>query len=136
MSWKIFDAVGRNNVSNIVIWIAKERLTKRDIGQLNQKLDMLEQNGPDLPPGLLAGPIKSKRNKRLPSHIYKLRISTDRMLRPMLCKGPLDVAKEFTMLLGAIETGNVLDTDAEDAEEVRGAIIANPELRKTHERYS
>ena len=136
MSWKIFDAVGRNNVSNIVIWIAKERLTKRDIGQLNQKLDMLEQNGPDLPPGLLAGPIKSKRNKRLPSHIYKLRIFTDRMLRPMLCKGPLDVAKEFTMLLGAIETGNVLDTDAEDAEEVRGAIIANPELRKTHERYS
>lgn len=136
MSWKIFDAVGRNNVSNIVIWIAKERLTKRDIGQLNQKLDMLEQNGPDLPPNLLAGPIKSKRNKRLPSHIYKLRIFTDRMLRPMLCKGPLDVAKEFTMLLGAIETGNVLDTDAEDAEEVRGAIIANPELRKTHERYS
>lgn len=136
MSWKIFDAIGRNNVSNIVIWIAKERLTKRDIGQLNQKLDMLEQNGPDLSPGLLAGPIKSKRNKRLPSHIYKLRIFTDRMLRPMLCKGPIEVAKEFTMLLGAIETGNVLDTDAADAEEVRVAIIANPELRKIHERYS
>ena len=116
MVWIIFDAVDKAKVSNLVVWIAKEKITKRDIGRLNQKIDMLEQNGPELPPKLLAGPIKSKRYKKLVSHIYKLIIHGDRMLRPMLCRGPVDVAIEFTMLLGAIEVGGVLDTDSADAE--------------------
>ncbi len=135
MIWNIFDAVDKNSASNLVVWIAKEKITKRDIGQLNQKIDMLEQHGPDLPPKLLAGPIKSKRNKRIVSHIYKLIIHGDRMLRPMLCKGPIDVPNEFTMLLGAIEVGGVLDTDSADAETIRLAIVADQTLRKNHERY-
>src|SRR5260370_26471367 len=135
MIWNIFDAVDKNSASNLVVWLAKEKIKKRDIGQLNQKIDMLEQHGPDLPPKLLAGPIKSKRNKRIVSHIYKLIIHGDRMLRPMLCKGPIDVPNEFTMLLGAIEVGGVLDTDSADAETIRLAIVADQTLRKNHERY-
>ena len=96
---------------------------------------MLEQHGPDLPPKILAGPIKSEKDRKLVSHIYKLKVYTDRMLRPMLCKGPIDSENEFTMLLGAIEKGGVLDTDSKDAEQVRLAILANPKLRKDHERY-
>ncbi len=137
MMWNLFDAVNSSSISNIAVWIQKERLTKRDIGQLNhQKLDMLQRQGMDLPPKLLAGPIKSKKNKKLVSHIYKLIIHGDRMLRPMLCKGPIEMEKEFTMLLGAIEVGNVLDTDSQDADYVRKAILQNPNLRKPHERYS
>ena len=135
MAWKLFDAVDSVNVSRIVTWIAKEKLGKREIGALNQKLDMLEEHGTDLPPKLLAGPIKSKKDPKMVSHVWKLKIYTDRMLRPMLCKGPIDAETEFTMLLGAIEKGGVLDTDAKDAELVRLAIIANPKLRKDHERY-
>ena len=135
MTWNIFDAVDKNSASNIVVWISREKITRRDIGQLNQKIDMLERHGPELPPKLLAGPIKSKRNKKLVSHIYKLIIHGDRMLRPMLCKGPIDVPSEFTMLLGAIEVGGVLDTDSADAETIRLSIIENHELRKNHERY-
>jgi hypothetical protein len=135
MTWNIFDAVDKNSASNIVVWISREKITRRDIGQLNQKIDMLERHGPELPPKLLAGPIKSKRNKKLVSHIYKLIIHGDRMLRPMLCKGPIDVPSEFTMLLGAIEVGGVLDTDSADAETIRLFIIENHELRKNHERY-
>lgn len=135
MTWNIFDALDKNSASNLVVWIAKEKITKRDIGQLNQKIDMLERHGPDLPPKLLAGPIKSKRNNRLVSHIYKLIIHGDRMLRPMLCKGPIDVPNEFTMLLGAIEVGGVLDADSADAETIRLAIVADQRLRKNHERY-
>jgi hypothetical protein len=135
MTWSIFDAVDKNSASNLVVWISREKITKRDIGQLNQKIDMLERHGPELPPKLLAGPIKSKRNKKLVSHIYKLIIHGDRMLRPMLCKGPIDVPSEFTMLLGAIEVGRVLDTDSADAETIRLSIIGNHELRKNHERY-
>ena len=102
---------------------------------LNQKLDMLERCGSELPPKLLAGPIKSKRKKKLVSHIYKLIIHGDRMLRPMLCKGPINMPSEFTLLLGAIEVGGVLDTDSEDAEVVRVAILTDKKLRKPHERY-
>ena len=136
MPWDVFDALNNRGESALVVWIAKKKLTRREIGQLNQKIDMLIQNGPDLSPGLLAGPVKSKRNKKLVSHIYKLIIHSDRMLRPMLCKGPIDLQNEFTMLLGAIEAGGVLDTDTADADDVRLAIIANKQLRKPHERYS
>jgi hypothetical protein len=135
MPWKLFDAVDKHHVSNVVVWIAKEKITKREKGRLNQKLDMLEQNGPNLPPQLLAGPIKSKRNRKLVSHIYKLKIYDDRMLRPLLCKGPINVWEEFTLLMGAIEVGDVLDADAEDAETIRIDIVADATRRKDHERY-
>ena len=136
MAWKLFDAIDSNKVSNIVTWIVREKLGRREVGALNQKLDMLEQNGTELAPKLLAGPIKSKKNPKMVSHVYKLKIQAGRMLRPMLCKGPVNVELEFTMLLGAIEKGDVLDTDAKDAELIRLAIIADSKLRKDHERYS
>ena len=136
MTWDIHDAIGKHRKSHISLWITKEKITKRDIGQLNQKIDMLELNGPELPPKLLAGPVKSKRNRKLVSHIYKLIIHGDRMLRPMLCKGPIDPDHEFTMLVGAIEVGGVLDADSEEAETIRLAITANQDLRKPHARYS
>ena len=135
-SWKIFDAIEGNRESKIDIWIAKEKLGKREIGQLNQKMDMLEQNGPNLPPQLLAGQIKSKRNKKMVSHIYKLRLNGDRALRPLLCKGPISMESEFTLLMGAVEINSVLDTDSEDAEKIRSSIVADKNLRKPHERYS
>ena len=134
-SWDVFDAVDGNGTSLLASWLRKERITKRDIGQLNQKIDLLGSAGPSLPPKLLAGPIKSKKNKKLVSHIYKLIIHGDRMLRPFLCKGPIHMDCEYTMLIGAIEVGNVLDTDAAEGEAVRKKIIADPKLRKTHERH-
>jgi hypothetical protein len=136
MAWKIFDAVDGFGRSNIVVWIANKRIEKREFGKLNQKIDMLITNGPDLPPKLLAGPIKSKNKPKLVSHTYKLIIHGDRMLRPLLCRGPINMNAEFTMLLGAIEVGGVLDTDSEDAEVIRTSIIGNSNLRKDHERYS
>lgn len=135
-SWKIFDAIDGQQQSRIVVWIKKENIGKREIGQLNQKIDMLQQNGPNLPPALLAGPIKSKQNKKLVSHVYKLRLNGDRALRPLLCKGPIDMDREFTMLMGAIEINSVLDTDIQVAEDIRSGIIADQERRKPHERYS
>ena len=135
MPWKLYDAINKTGVSNMVVWIDKEKLGRREIGQLNQKLDMLENHGMGLAPRILAGPIKSKKDKKMVPHVYKLTIHTDRMLRPFLCKGPVDVDREFTMLLGAIEKGGILDTDSKDAEVERNAILDNPKLRKDHERY-
>jgi hypothetical protein len=137
MSWKIFDALNNAGASNILAWIAKKKITKHDIVRLNQRMDLLTASGLELAPGIFAGPVKSKKNKKLVSHIYKIIIKGDRMLRPMFCKGPIDMDNEFTMLLGAIEVGDVLDTDSADAEKERQAIIKDPKRwRKTHERYS
>jgi hypothetical protein len=110
-------------------------ITERDRGQLVQKMDLLAMHGPNLPPGLLAGPIKLKRNRKMQSHIYKLIIHGDKMLRPMLCKGPIEMDSEHTMLVGAIEVNFKLDVDAADAESRRCEIIENPNRRRINGRY-
>jgi hypothetical protein len=113
-------------------WLIEKDIQDRDRGQLMQKMDMLAMHGPELPPGLLAGPIASKKfPKRLkPSHIYKLIVHGQIMLRPMLCRGPVDMDGEFTFLIGAVEVGGVLDVDAMEAEILRQEVIADPENRR------
>jgi hypothetical protein len=64
MSWHLYDLTNERGDSLLQEWIQQERLSKRDLGQLALKLDMLTLVGPGLPPKLLAGPIHK--------HIYKL----------------------------------------------------------------
>lgn len=127
MAWTLWDFTNARRESVVKEWLTKERISRRAIGQLNQKLDLLAINGPSLPPKLLAGPIYG--------HIYKLIIHGDRMLRPMLCKGPLNMEKEYTLLLGAIEANWKLDHDPVEAEANRQILIADPKRRRGHERY-
>lgn len=87
-------------------------------------------NGTEVSTGLLAGPIASKKEPRMQSHIYKLVIHGQRMLRPMLCRGPVNTDAEFTMLIGAIEKGGVLDVDASEAEARRQEVISDPVNRR------
>ncbi len=77
----------------------------------------------DLPPKLLAGPIKKTR------HIYKLIIHADVMLRPMLCKGPFLMDAEFTLLAGAKEIQGVLTTDPSIAVKHREILLNDPRRR-------
>jgi hypothetical protein len=123
----LYDFTDSKKQSVIRTWISNERLTKRDIGQLNQKLDMLRVNGMGLQPKLLAGPIAK--------HIYKLRIHTDRTFRPMLCKGPFSNETEFTLLIGAIEVNFKLDTDPEKAVSNRATLLADENRRIPNARY-
>jgi hypothetical protein len=134
--WRIFEYV-EGGESAIGRWLRDQDISPRDRGQLMQKMDMLSRNGMDLPPGLLAGPIKSKRKPKMQSHIYKLIVHGQRMLRPMLCRGPVDTDGEFTILIGAIEKDGVLDVDAADAEARRQEVIADPKTkRRLNGRYS
>lgn len=127
--WRIHEYL-EGDESTIGRWLRENDIPDRDRGQLLQKMDMLAMHGMDLPPGLLAGPIKSKREPKSQSHIYKLIVHGQRMLRPMLCRGPVDMDGEFTMLIGAIEKGGVLDVDAMDAEARRQEVIADPHNRR------
>jgi hypothetical protein len=127
MTWNLFDFTSERGDSVIREWVAAEKLSRRDVGQLNQKLDMLAVAGPSLPPKLLAGPIYK--------HIYKLIVHGDRMLRPFLCKGPIEMATEYTLLLGAIEANSKLDRHPSEAESNRETLISDPRRRCHHERY-
>jgi hypothetical protein len=96
--WKIYDYVGWDGENDILNW--SKSLQSGNLGRLNRKIKMLEDNGPDLGPNLLAGPIKGY------AHIYKLKVRGNVQLRPLLCYGPLDNDIEFTFLKGAVEVGN------------------------------
>jgi hypothetical protein len=124
-----FLSVRAENV--ILRWVKDARLTTRDRAALNQKLDRLRQMDFDLAIGtkLLAGPIEKQR------HIYKLVIHGDVMLRPLLCRGPIDPEAEYTLLLGAIEKSWKLPAGApQQAEENRLTVLGDSSRRVKHER--
>jgi|SRR5271157_1254345 len=127
MSWDLYDFTNERGDSLLQEWVAREKLSRRDLGHLNHKLDMLVTSGPSLPPRLLAGPVYK--------HIYKLVVHGERMLRPFLCKGPFNMDTEFTLLLGAIEAGWKLDRDPKEAERNRIVLLGDPARRRIHERY-
>jgi hypothetical protein len=93
---------------------------------LDSKLNMLTASGMDLPPKLIAGPIKKT------GHIYKLIIHADVMLRPMFCKGPFDMDREFTLLTGAVEVQFKLTPGPEVAVENRGILLGDKKRRVLH----
>jgi hypothetical protein len=127
MAWLLFDFTNERGDSVLTQWVRAEKLSRRDVGQLNQKLDMLKTAGPDLPPKLLAGPVYKQ--------IYKLKIYGERMLRPFLCKGPFEMDAEYTLLLGAIEANGELDHEPQEADKNRDILLTNRKRRCDHERY-
>ena len=133
--YRIYEFVGTDGVSVIRRWLDVNDVTSRDRKALVAKTDMLAAHGPELLGGILVGPVASKAKPKLEKHVYKLVIHGSVMLRPFLCKGPIDTENEFTFLLGAIETGGKLDADTSTAEENRRIVIADPARRILNGRY-
>lgn len=97
--------------------------------KLNLKLDMLRMHGDTLFPQLLTGTDTPG--------ILKLRVKGNVQLRPMLCKGPLAVEKEYTLLVGATEVGGKLKPKGVDATAAKRKqeVAADPKNRRIeHER--
>ena len=129
VGFALYDFVDNKGRNVMQLWATKRGISKRDRGQLNQKIDMLQLNGFDLHPNLLAGPINKQK------HIYKLIVHGQIMLRPMLCKGPFDMGAEFTFLLGAVEINFKLDADPAEATANRESLLADRRRRVSHEGY-
>lgn len=127
--YRLWDFLSERGRNSIVEWVRQDRLTVRDRAALNNKFKRLAQIEYDLAikTKLLAGPIYK--------HVYKLVIHADVMLRPMLCRGPIEVDGEYTMLLGAVEVGGELPAGSEQkAEERREIVVRDPTRRCPHER--
>ena len=122
--WHIYDYVDLNGRNDFKAW--SRELQSPDLARLNRKLKMLEDNGSDLGPKLLAGPLKGF------AHIYKLRVRGTVELRPLLCKGPVDNDREFTLLKGAYEVGSdwVPSSARQDAVARREEVIGDAENRR------
>ncbi len=129
-AYRLWDFLSARRENVILRWVRDDRLTVRDRAVLNQKLDRLSQVDFRLAieTKMLAGPIHA-------SHIYKLVIHGNVMLRPMLCRGPLHVPSEYTLLLGAVETGGKLPRGSKErAAQNRLTVLHDPTRRCLHER--
>ena len=127
--YSLWDFLSARAENMILRWVKDDRLTMRDRAALNNKLSRLAQIDFKLAieTKFLAGPIHP--------HIYKLIVKGDVMLRPMLCRGPVNNELEYTLLLGAVETGGKLPKGAkEKAAENRDTVILDETRRTPHER--
>ena len=86
--YRLWDFLTERGENVILEWAKDNRLTVRDRAALNQKFARLAQIDFDLAiqTKLLAGPIYK--------HVYKMVIHGDVMLRPMLCRGPINNERE------------------------------------------
>ncbi len=101
MNYILYDFMDARGINRIKNWT--QGLEKEGRVRLKSKFDMLEMHGEGLANKLLTGTEKGL--------IKKLRVTCRRVptIRVMICKGPLDMDKEFTILQGAIEKDDKLD---------------------------
>jgi hypothetical protein len=119
----LFDFVTEKGQNDILDWTAT--LQKPDRARLEQKLLRLTQISHELARAthLLAGPVRES--------IWKLRVNASVMLRPHLCRGPVNNHAEYTLLLGAIEKGDRLPEETEErALRRRSEILSSPAKRR------
>jgi hypothetical protein len=129
--YKLWDFLSERGENVILEWVKDERLSSKDRAVLNQRFDRLVQIDfrDAIATQLLAGPIQKSQ------HIYKLKAYGQVMLRPMLCRGPIDNEREYTLLAGAIEKGWKLTPGAlEKSIKNRETVIEKPERRCVHVR--
>lgn len=129
MTFKLFDYVDLSGKNSFKKWTEGLQVTQK--AKLNEKLDKLAQHGNSLYPHMLTDTKVSG--------IQKLRVKGNVQLRPLLCKGPVDVLGEFTLLFGAKEVSSKLvPKDAEDkAKDIKAEVKKDPvNRRKDHERVT
>ena len=128
MNYQIFDFVDANGKNHIKEW--SSHLQSKERGKLNKKIDSLAIYGCELFPQMLTNTPTAG--------ILKLRVHGNVQLRPMLCKGTVNVEQEFTLLLGAKEIGDEFEPKNADkiADTHKKELICNFKLRKEHETVS
>lgn len=127
MAFTLYDYFSESGVNEFKEWA--EGLQSKERAKLNEKLDKLQEHGDTLYPHMLTGTSVAG--------IQKLRVQGGVKLRPLLRKGPVDMASEYTLLMGAKEVGNkwVPKNAPKTASDRKAEVAANPVgRRKLHER--
>lgn len=128
MPFNIYDYVNLHGQNEIKDWTENE-VQKSQRGKLDEKLDKLKLYGDALYPDILTGtPVAG---------IQKLRVRGKVQLRPLLCKGPIKIHEEYTLLKGAKEIGDKWEPSGAPAaaNKIKQEVINNPNKRRIdHER--
>jgi hypothetical protein len=109
-------------------WLDEEKVSAAQRGEFQLKVQLLECGGSDAVPGFITDTPVAK-------DIYKAKIRGNKglvQLRPMLCKGPILLDREFTFLCGAVEKdGKLIPKDwKKRAQCNRKIVIADPKRRR------
>ena len=126
---QLYDAKSLNGRNRIQAWADKAAKSSKDRAALNHRFLMLSQMDYDLAVGtkVLNGPLRGSHG------IYKVKVFGDHAMRPMLCRGPVDAVREYTILEGAVEH-NYGKLDPPDAQaramEVRDEVALDPKNRR------
>lgn len=129
MKCELYDFICRNGANEVQQWIKSLQPPLR--AKLNQKLDMLSMSGEELFPHVLT-------DAGAPG-ILKIRVQGGVKLRPLLCRGPVAVGREYTILMGAKEVGDKWSPSGapEKAGQMKQELLADINGRRVkHERVN
>ena len=129
MKYALYDFLDSNSVNMIKQWA--DGLQKAERGKLREKIDKLAMHGDALHPHMLSDSGVAG--------IQKLRVQGGVKLRPLLCKGPVALHTEYTLLMGAKEIGSKWSPkDAPSTANQNKKAVALDAIarRKKHERIS
>ena len=96
--WEVYFFLSKRGENVIKAWLEDESVQAKQIAAFQEKIDALEQGGPEMVSGFIS-------ETPVANGIYKMKIKGNKglkQLRPMCCRGPFG-DKEYTVLIGAIE---------------------------------
>jgi hypothetical protein len=125
LKWSIYFFLSERGVNLITDWLDAEKISVKQRADFQAKIDLFERGGSDLITGFIT-------DTPIAPDIYKMKIKGQVQLRPMVCRGPLDLGREYTVLVGWIERDNarVPNNIKKKASENRSIIIADPRRRR------
>lgn len=130
--WTVyFYLQGLRRDNAITTWLKEERVSAAQIAAFQDKIDTLEESGPEMVPGFISETPVAK-------DIYKMKIKGNsrgmKQLRPMCCRGPFG-SQEYTVLCGAVEKDNkLIPEDAKKRAQENLETLKSDRTRRVHER--
>ena len=94
--WELWEYIDHRGNGVLTTWA----LQRRERIKLDEKLELLRNNGPDR--------LARSLVMYLSQGIWKMKVRGNAPLRPLFCRGPIDTSNEITFLAQAIERGNRL----------------------------
>jgi hypothetical protein len=128
--WSVYCFVSPRGENVIRDWLKREKVPAAQQADFQMKIQLLENGGPHYVPGFITETPVAK-------DVYKAKIKGNKgwmQLRPLLCKGPWIMDREFTFLIGAIEKDRVLlPKDCKERAQENRRILLADQSRRRHE---
>src|SRR5262245_51547100 len=129
--WRVYcylEGLRRDNV--VKAWLKSERVSVAQIAAFQDKIDTLEESGPDMVPAFISETPVAK-------DIYKMKIKGNKgmkQLRPICCRGPFG-SNEYTILACAVERdGKLVPGDVKETARLNMERLKADPTRRVRER--